>query len=171
MTNPFLGLVSDELKLLHYNLIESLIDGTALPCKIYYAPTSYTTCDCVQSSIGNKSSNHGLSGGPQPFRGMSGCPSCNGVGRVPVENSEDIDLAVIWSPKQFLPTTMKVNIADGYIQTISRLESTLPQLRRANYIVVNTNLSPFLQTKFMREGEGCPIGFDDSFCVMFWKKV
>ena len=47
-------------------------------------------------------------------------PSVMGLGKKPVTSSEDVNLAVIFEPRQFLEISTPVNTADGFIQTLAK---------------------------------------------------
>jgi len=171
-TNPFDGIISDDLKLLYSNSIEALINGLATPCRIFYPSTKFEACDCQSSPIGNKASNRGISGAPMPFNKVSGCVYCQGSGKKPVETTENLNLAIIWNYKKFIPIGYDIKIPDGLIQSLSKLSSTLVPITKAQYILIATDIANYGPNKFVLEGKPVPVGFgDQSFLVCFWKRA
>ena len=64
-----------------------------------------------------------------------------------------------------------VNTADGFIQTIGKKEMT-PKLRRANSIVVATNISGYFPHRYERVSEPTPMGLGNTeFVVCTWKRI
>jgi len=174
MVNPFSGIVSSEFKDVFNNAMSALLDttGVAIPCTLYYGITKYESCaNCLYDPIGRKSSNRYINGGPVPFMFGGVCPLCNGAGKKPVETTEDVHLAVVFEPREFLDIRTPVNTADGYIQTLAKKEMT-PKLRRANEIVVATDVSGFFPHRYQRVSEPVPMGLGNTeFVVCMWKRL
>jgi len=169
MSNPYEGLISTDLKLIYYNLMEELIRGTAVPCTAYFQGI-YTSCTNCTDSIGNKPTNRGSSASPTTFRDLNGCRSCDGTGKILQEVSEDLDLALIRNPKDFIKVGT-INIPDGAIQSISRLSNTFIPISTCKYVIMNTDLSSLGTFKYEKVGPPIPAGFDEEFLVVFWKRI
>jgi len=171
MSNPFDGVISDDLKLVYYQSMEALINSLALPCRIIYPTTSYINCTSCNISEGERHTSTSLTGRPSNFRSMAGCAACNGEGKIPVENTEDINLAVIWSYKQFFKVG-SINLADASLQTLSRREDSYQQIKRAKELIVDTDVETIGKFRFILLGEPVLVGFgDSSFIVCNWKRI
>ena len=127
--------------------------------------------NCLYDPIGQKSANRYQSGGPAPFPFGGLCPMCNGVGRRPVISSENVQLAVIFEPRQFLDINTPVNTPDGVIQTLAKKAMTA-KLQRAKEIIVATDISGFFTHRYQRISEPTPIGLgNNEFVLCTWKRV
>jgi len=171
--NPFSGIISSSLKTVYNNAINALLDDSSLtiPCTLNYGITQYVACsNCSYDSIGQKSSNRYVSGGPIPFPFGGICPMCNGDGRTGTTSTEDIYLAVIVDPKQFI-SVGTVDKADNLIQTISK-HTTTPKLQRAQDIIIATDISGYFTHRYERISEPTPVGLgDSSFVFCTWKRI
>jgi len=174
MVNPFSDIINNEFKSIFNNAISALLEDGALTvtCTLEYGITKYENCaNCLYDPIGQKSSNRFQNGGPVPFPFGSVCPLCNGNGKKPITSSEDVNLAVIFEPKQFLEITTPVNTADGYIQTLAKKDMT-PKLQRAKEIIVSTDVSNFFSHRYQRVSEPLPIGLgNNEFVLCMWRRV
>ena len=173
MVNPFSGIIDDSLKTVFNNAISAILENDALTiaCTLDYGITKYEDCsNCVFDPIGRKSANRFQDGGPIPFPYGGVCPMCNGGGRKGVTSTEDVNLAVIFEPRQFLDISAPVNTADGYIQTLAKKVMT-PKLQRAKEIVVATAVSGFFKHRYERAGEPTPIGIgNNEFVLSTWRR-
>ena len=96
---------------------------------------------------------------------------CNGNGKKPVTASENVNLAVIFEPRQFLEIEAPVNTADGYIQTLAKKDLT-PKLQRAKEIIVATDVSGFFTHRYQRISEPLPIGLgNNEFILCTWRRL
>ena len=174
MVNPFSGIVDDGFKSVFNNAITAILesDGLTVTCTLDYGITKYENCvNCLYDPIGQKSSNRFQGGGPAPFPFGTLCPLCNGNGKRPITSSENVNLAVIFEPRQFLEIGTPVNTADGYIQTLAKKVMT-SKLQRAKEIVVATDTSGFFSHRYQRIGEPTPIGLGNSeFVICTWRRV
>ena len=171
MTNPFSGIITTAFKDTFANMIDSLLEDSALtvPCRLIYTGTKFTLCpNCLFSSITGRSANIYNGTGPVNFS-HSTCPVCNGIGRLPVESTEDIYLAVIRDYKSWL-SNVAVDNPEAYVQTISKT-TTLDQIKRANQAVLDTNIENYDKNLFTRYGEPMPVGFAEEYIFTMWKKV
>jgi hypothetical protein len=174
-TNPFSGIITQGLKDLHKNMIDSLLEDTALtrPCRLIYSSTKYDDCpNCIYDPVGKRSSNRHQPGGPVPFQFGARCPVCNGVGRIPYEESEDdIYLCILWDYKQWINFDVTVQSPAGKVQTLSKIELA-PKLKRANQIILATDIEEYAKHRFQRDGEPQPCGFGaNNYISVLWKRI
>lgn len=174
MVNPFSGIIDDSFKSVFNNAISAILEDDALTisCTLEYGITKYENCaNCLYDPIGQKSSNRFQNGGPVPFPFGGICPLCNGNGKKPVTASENVNLAVIFEPRQFLEIEAPVNTADGYIQTLAKKDLT-PKLQRAKEIIVATDVSGFFTHRYQRISEPLPIGLgNNEFILCTWRRL
>ena len=174
MVNPFSGIIDDSFKSVFNNAISAILEDDALTisCTLEYGITKYENCaNCLYDPIGQKSSNTIQNGGPVPFPFGGICPLCNGNGKKPVTASENVNLAVIFEPRQFLEIEAPVNTADGYIQTLAKKDLT-PKLQRAKEIIVATDVSGFFTHRYQRISEPLPIGLgNNEFILCTWRRL
>ena len=174
MVNPFSGIIDDSFKSVFNNAISAILEQDALTigCTLEYGITRYENCtNCLYDPIGQKSANRFQDGGPIPFRFGGICPMCNGNGKKPVTASEDVNLAVIFEPRQFLEMETPVNTADGFIQTLAKKDMT-PKLQRAKEIIVATEVSGFFKHRYERISEPSPIGLgNNEFVLCTWRRM
>jgi len=174
MVNPFSGIIDDSFKSVFNNAISAILEDDALTisCTLEYGITKYENCaNCLYDPIGQKSSNRFQNGGPVPFPFGGICPLCNGNGKKPVTASENVNLAVIFEPRQFLEVETPVNTADGYIQTLAKKDLT-PKLQRAKEIIVATDVSGFFTHRYQRISEPLPIGLgNNEFILCTWRRL
>jgi hypothetical protein len=174
MVNPFSGIIDSNFKTVFNNAIFAILENDALTitCTLEYGITKYENCaNCVFDPIGRKSANRFQDGGPIPFPYGGICPMCNGAGKKPVTSSEDVNLAVIFEPRQFLEISTPVNTADGFIQTLAKKEMT-PKLQRAKEIIVATEISGFFKHRYERVSEPSPIGLgNNEFVLCNWRRM
>jgi len=93
---------------------------------------------------------------------------CNGNGKRAVESSEDLNLMIIWNPKEFF-NAGTVESADGMIQTVTFVANT-PKLKRAKEIIVNTDQGSYGRYRYQRTSEPTPCGFSSEFIECMWKR-
>jgi hypothetical protein len=177
MTNPFSGLINAAMKQQFNNAIDAMLEDAAcvVPCTITYGDTKFTDCpNCIFSSTTGRSSNRYQTGGPAPFS-FGQCPVCYGEGRIPDVQTSEINLALIWDYRDWYGwngADARTLASQGMVQSISRIDLTLTDIKRANFITLNTDLSQYVNHKFTREGEPTPIGFgDDRYIMTMWKAV
>ena len=173
MVNPFSGIIDSNFKTVFNNAISAILDDGALTigCTLSYGVTKYDDCpNCVFDPIGRKSANRFQDGGPVPFPYGGLCPLCNGGGRKGVESTEDIKVAVIFDPRQFLEIKTPVNTPDSFIQTLAKKEMT-PKFQRAKEIIVATEISGFFTHRYQRVNEPTPIGLgNNEFVICTWRR-
>lgn len=176
MSNPFSGILTAEFKTLFTNSIDALVEaaGCAVTCRILYGNTKFNSCEnCLFNAAGNKSANRYLSGGSVPFRNGQTCPVCRGVGKIPDEQTEDIELIVIWDSKSFVNlghdnTALTPNM---FAQTFCAINK-YPKLKRAKEIILDTDKENYVRQRFTIYGEPEPCGFDGSqYILTTWKRI
>lgn len=177
MVNPFSGIIRPELKVLFRNMINALLEDTALtvPCKVVYGGSKFEVCEnCVYDPIGKKSANKYVAGGPMPFRNGSTCPVCQGTGGGVRETitTETIYLCVIFDHKKWLNVSDEVlKSPESYAQTLCK-NDYISKLVKAKEIVLNTDFEPRDRHTFQRVGDPKPVGFgSDDYIVTTWKKI
>ena len=172
MVDPFNGIINDEFKLLHKQAITEVIRGCKRPCRLIFGDTLFTDCvNCVYDPIGKKSANRYQSGGPMPF-GVGICPMCHGSGKIPDEQTENIDLCPIWDHREWIPQLRSVVKSPlGYVMTMSAI-TTYSSLKQAKKVIINTDIENYSANTYIRESEPEPCGFgNDDFVFVLWKRA
>lgn len=171
MSNPFSNLITSDFKDIFTNMIDALLedDSLTVPCRLIYEGSKWTECNnCLVSPISGRSASKYRSGGPVAFSG-SVCPVCNNIGRIVEHETETIYLAVLWDYKNWIGN-VKVNSPEGSVQTISKID-TADQIKRANEIVIDTNIENYVKHVFVRNGEPTPYGLGtDSYIFTMWAR-
>lgn len=169
--SDFTGLISPEFKQLHIDMITELIRGNSVPCLLYFGITRYNDCpNCQFNPIGNISSNRYETGGPSPFT-TGVCPMCSGAGKIPDEQTESINLCPIYDYKSWIPTSVNVQSPDGFVQIIS-VFSTYENLSNAKEIIINTDITTNVRSRFEKHSEPEPCGLGtSSFISTIWKRI
>ncbi len=177
MSNPFTGIITSDMKLLFTNAIDAMLESTActVPCRLIYGNTKFTDCsNCIISPVGGRSSNRYQSGGPAPFS-FGQCPVCFGLGKIPDEQTEVVNLSVIWDYRDwisFAGVDAKTLSKEGFVQTISSLSDTLVNIKRAKSLIIDTDIEKYVHHRFDRHGEPNPIGLGaDTYIVTMWKSI
>ena len=171
--NPFSGIITSSMKATFKNAISAFLDDAALtvPCTLIYGGKFSTCANCIYDPIGRKSANRYLSGGPIPFNNGQICPLCHGVGKLMTETTESMYLMPIWDYKQWINFDINLQSPEGLVQTFSKYV-TLPKIKRAQEIIIDTGLQPSVRHRFKRDGEPNPAGLADSeFIVTMWKRM
>lgn len=136
-----------------------------------YIANGIWTNNCVYDPIGRKSSNRYLNGGPLPFPFGRLCPLCNGAGQRPVVSTEDVDLIVVYDPRDFIQFNTTVDAPNGLIQTMSKIE-LMPKLQAAKSIKVSKDIEGYFNRTYERVQEPMPCGFGNAaFAVCTWKRI
>ncbi len=175
-TNPFAGIITQQMKDLHYNMISALLEDTALtvPCKFYYGITKYescTNCATTINPIGRKPGNISVHGQNVPFGFSQQCPSCGGEGKIGVESSEIINIAAIFNVRKFYPTNVNINTDGQLAQTFCKIE-LLPKIMACQYLIFDNNIAGYINYKFQRAGEPEPMGYGkDGFILTTWSRI
>lgn len=173
MSNPFAGIITQGFKDLHKNMIDALLEDTALTvaCTLIYSGTKPTECpNCTINNISGKSSGRYKSGGPIPFTNGE-CPYCYGAGRTIAESTETLYLMPIWDSKKWLLDDPAINIADISVQTMSKI-TTYDELARCSKIKIDTAVERFGIPEFTRLGLPRLITFGASnHIITSWKRA
>ena len=168
--NMFDGLITDSIKQLHADAMTELVTATAIECSLIFGQTLFTDCpNCIFDPVANKSSNRYQTGGLYPFQGI--CPLCHGVGKFPDEQTATVNLCLIYNYKDWMPIVAPVNSPEGYIQTLSLL-NTLDNLKQAKEMIADTSLVSSVRQRFERYGEPQPCGFGQATIIAtMWKRI
>ena len=169
-TNPFAGIINADMKQLHKDMIDSLLETTALtvPCRLIFRGSLYndTAVSGSVNPIGNTPPGAFSQGGP--FFG----PPRDDV--VPNEETATLYMMVIWTSKNWMKTALAktlINSPDMHIQTICKV-SDLVLIKQADKMVVDTDLEAKVQHTFTRVGEPELCGFGASTHIStMWKKI
>lgn len=173
--NPFSGLISQELKELYNNAIDSLLEQGSLTvkCKLKYSSNLKSFCNnCTFDPITKVSSNLYNGTGPKPFVDNTICPVCMGMGVSDSNAEEYVHLAVIFDSKYFLNYNNKVvNIVDGSIQTICNI-SLMPKIRNTNEIIIDSDIEKYGGYSYRRAGDPNPCGLGSNrYIVTMWTRT
>jgi len=77
---------------------------------------------------------------------------------------------VIWDAKEFV-SVGTVNDPEGMIQTITFVANS-PKLKRADELLVATNISDYVRHRYQRMSEPEPCGLEsDKFVSVLWKRI
>lgn len=136
-------------------LVNNANGGLGKTCLVVY-PSRYVACvNCVLDPIGKKSANRPRTGAPIPFTAGQSCPMCSGQGQKAVEDSEQLTLKCNWEPRKFIsPAKGNIDIRIPYsVVEVKGYMADLPKLLKADHLVVNLPIAPFLRQKFRLVGE------------------
>lgn len=171
MSNPFSGIIDSSAKTLFNNMIDAILydDSLTVPCTLVYGDSKWTMCpNCTYSPVLGRSAGLYTSGGPEPFPDGSVCPYCNGKGKVADAAEESVSLAVIFGKSewktQLMDTTQKQPKFDA--QTLSSLSGTYKKIKRAKYLILDSDISDEVREKFTLDGEPIPCGFGDNRYIL-----
>lgn len=176
MSNQFSGIITTAFKTLFTNAIDALLEDTALtvPCRLIFTNTTFEECpNCLYDTMSQRSSNIYQSGGPIEFT-QGVCPYCHGIGRIASDNTKNLNLMVIWDYKQWIGwngVPDNTTTAFGQCQTLSKL-STVTDIKNAQEMIVDTDISAYVKHRFQRTSEPNPINFGaDSYFATMWKRI
>ncbi len=135
--------------------LDDLITELGKDCRLVYPPRWNACVNCVYDPVGNKSSNHWLSGGPLPFSNGSTCPLCDGVGRRAEEITEDTKFLCAWEPRKFFYPIKSLDIRAPFsiVQTKGYISPDLPKVLRAEHMVFQTGIEGVLRKKYKLMGQ------------------
>jgi hypothetical protein len=142
-----------------YNyVIDGVMESSiAQECKLIYPVTKNSSCpNCIYSPREKKSSNIYKNGGPIPFPNHTICPWCGGAGKSNRAIEESIRLRVYWSPKDW-SIANPVENPDTSVMVIGYLKD-LPNLEKADRILLNKNIASYRSWLCERAGESVPWG-------------
>lgn len=169
-----MNIITADLKNLYKSFIDELLrsGSLSLPCKLIYEGSTFVEClNCDIDPISHKSNNTYKTGGPIVFADGQICPYCRGIGGSYTENSDNIDLLVIFDYKYWINFNSKIHSPDGQVQTISKLED-YPKIKNCNKIIIDTNIQNYTESFYQRNSEPEPCGFgESSYFFTYWKKI
>lgn len=172
--NEFLGLIDGTFKNLHKEMIESLLENTALtqPIRFVYTGSKFEICEnCVYDPIGGKSANIFKQGGPQYFHNGQMCPMCGGQGKSVVTTSEINYMMVGWNSKSWAKMASNaVQTPEMMIQTKSKI-TLKPKIMKVSYIEI-IDAEEYGVMRFVRHGDPEPCGFNGNYFLhTMWKRI
>ena len=177
MTNPLSGIITQAHKDLFNNAIDALLEDQALtlPCITVYSDTQFTECaNCILDTNAGISSNKYKVGGPASFPVGSICPMCAGRGFIPVESTEQFNVATIFKRSKFILLGGAVDVNEIDAQTICAA-TNYTKLTRAKYVILNASPLGYDtqdNNRYQRLGNPMSLGFgDDRYILTNWKKV
>ena len=175
--NRFNSIFTSEFKQVFKDAIDAILsdDGLTVSCKFLYAgDKNQTQCDnCEFDPITRHSAGLYNGTGPRPFPNHGVCPVCLGHGVKYSDSSETLQIAAIFDSKYWLKTqTQAINITDGFVQTISKIE-TLPKIRNAQSVIFDTSIDPaYGSYNYQRAGDPAPVGFgSNDYIITMWKRA
>lgn len=169
-----LFLIEQDVIEIAQNGLDDIIDQLGKTCLLYYPAISIPCNNCLDS-LPPGSGNKWITGGPAPQRNQS-CQSCGGTGSKFVEPREEVKLLIAWEPRDFYikmeDSDMSISAPTGKIQTKGYLRN-LHKIMRANYMVVQTDISGMVRMKFERDGEPADPSniVKNRYFVINWKRV
>lgn len=170
MNDAFANIPYDSLKQIFNSGINSLLSqsGLTIPVTLTYGNNKPSYCNnCVFDPVSLKSSNIYNNVGPNPFPENSVCPVCLGMGSIASENSETINMGVLFDSKYWINIDPKVvNVADNMIQTICS-SALFVKIKNANEIYVSADPT----VRYIRAGEPNYAGLGDTnYIFTMWKR-
>jgi hypothetical protein len=150
------------VKQIYNSVIDDLLsaNGLTVPCSFFFQDGTKTQCpNCEFNPITGRSNNSYNGTGDIAFPNGQICPICNGEGAIDNTESKEINLIAIFDYKKFI-NFGNVNVPVGSMQTISKISNFI-DVRNANYIIVDTNITNYAQNKFTRITEPQPVGLGD----------
>jgi hypothetical protein len=173
MSNPFAGIITQGFKDLHKNIIDALLEDTALTvaCTLIYSATKPTEClNCIINNVSGKSSGRYKSGGPIPFTNGQ-CPYCYGAGKTVAESTDILYLMPIWDKSKWILDDPAIKVADISVQTMSKI-TTYADLARCSKIKIDNAIENLGTSEFTRLGVPHPIAFGASnHIITSWKRA
>jgi hypothetical protein len=170
--SDFDGLISTAFKQLFVDAINEVLSNTGLtiPCQLIYSGSKFILCNnCLFNPTTGKSSGRYKTGGPISFSAGI-CPKCKGGGKLLDEQTQTLYFGVIWDSKQWIGK-LPVGNPNEYVQTISKAEY-FDEIKRANSIIIDTDLSDYTKNKFERASEPYFVEFGSSdFIFTMWKRI
>lgn len=155
-------------------MIDELIrpNSLSLPCKLIYEGSNFNECiNCNIDPLSHKSSNTYKSGGPLLFTDGQICPYCHGLGGDYQENTEIINMMILFDYKYWINFNSKIHSPEGLIQTISHF-SDFTKLKTCNKIIVDTTIQNYTESYYQRNSEPQPCGLgESSYIFTYWKKI
>lgn len=176
MPNPFSGIITAAFKATYDNAIDALLEDDALtvPCRMEFGITKNTECpNCLTDPINRTSANKYRPGGPVSFVTGTICPTCNGLGFLPIESSETFNMAVIWNDNRskFIKLGLNLDNSKTYAQSICHAEH-YPAIVQSRRACLNTDLAGYGLQTYLREGDPTPYKMGNkTYIVTMWSRV
>lgn len=177
MSNPFSGILTTAFKTTFVNAIDALLENDALtlPCQYIFADTDMEECpNCIFDAISGRSSGQYKAGGPISFT-HGNCPYCYGVGLINTDSTLNTHLVILFDYKQWIGwngVSDNTMVPFGQVQTLSKLSSSLVNIRRAKELLIDTNILQYVRHRFTRISEPNPLGLGgDDYIVTMWKRL
>ena len=140
---------------IYQNAIDSIIDQMGKNVTLYFKPTV----------TGSTASN------TDGIRGESKLPSFKQGTPTVTQNTMVVKCLIKYNPKDFNSFGVNANIPNGLMRLKTFL-SYLPDLRRCEFVVPNSDVEDMIKTKYKLAREPIPIGLqEDRYCVTFWERV
>jgi hypothetical protein len=165
--------LTDDVRLIAQNAIDDLIDQLGKDCRLIYPPDWQQCANCIYDSIGEKSSNIWITGGPIPFDAGSTCPMCGGVGRRAIEKTANIRMLVQAEPsKWWVKPPFNVQVPTGMIQTKGYM-SDVPRLLQSRKMIFQTDIEGIMRMRYELVGEPIDQGniIQGRYFVALWQRV
>lgn len=128
--------------------------GLGVPCLVSYPPKTVRCDNCVFDPVNNRSSNRPASGAPVPFAVGSSCPLCSGRGLKASVVTEQLTLKTEWEFKKFInpPGDLRLRLPHSVVE-VKGFMTDLPKLLKAEFLIVNVPIAPFMRQEFTLLGE------------------
>jgi len=169
-----MDIINNDLKNLYHNMIDELLrqNSLSLPCKLIYEGSKFTECiNCYIDPISHKSSNNYKAGGPIQFTDGQICPYCNGVGGEYIEQTDIVNMMVLFDYKYWINFNSKIHSPEGLVQTISKFD-LYAKIKNCNKIIIDSNIQDYTESYYQRNSEPQPCGFgNSSYIFTYWKKI
>lgn len=174
MSNPFNGIISDELKTQYRNMILEVIRGFAVNCRFYYPITRFDPCTTCANAITNTNPNSFLGFNHGFGQVNKNCNVCAGSGKVGVVTYDDLSIPVIWDQKQFKNLGGNFAFAsDGEVQTLSDISTSIKIIKICQYAIFDIDTEYANKGQYQRSKEPQIIGFggNSNFILTSWTSV
>lgn len=161
-----------QLQSVYKEQMDQLLAPTGLTtkCILNYGTTKNNICpNCIYDNNLKKSSGKYKPGGPRPFLIGRICPYCNGVGFYGETEGEEVFLAVIENPKDWIIKPINIEKSENMIQTICSkdLYSKLKRCRDLTVVYSTVNANPVFQLS--QEPTSAGLG-DNNYIITNWKR-
>lgn len=154
-------------------LVNNADGGMGKTCLIVYPPKVTRCTNCIYDATTNRSSNRPRSGGPVPFAMGGTCPLCSSKGMMEEAVTEEITLKCNWEFKKFYspPGDLKLRVPNSVVETKGYL-SDLPKLLKAQYLVVNLPIAPYMRQSYTLLGEPGDPGniIQGRYFLAYWER-
>jgi hypothetical protein len=147
--------------------------GLGKTCLLVYPPRLVPCGNCVPDPFSGTSSSRPRAGAPNKFLPGQTCPMCGGKGNIEQEVSEQLTLKCNWDIRSFIKLIKNLDLRVPYsILETKGFMTDLPKVLKANYIVVNLPIAPFIRQRFKMIGEpGDPSNIiQGRYFVAIWER-